>query len=134
MKEWFTLASEQAIVVINLLALVVIVVAALEAFIKSVRGMFSPLTANERRDVWLRFARWLVAGLTFQLAADIIESSITTSWESVGRLGAIAGIRTFLNYFLERDVAETREMQHASGSPARSVTGDVSAPSRPETP
>jgi uncharacterized membrane protein len=134
MKEWFTFASEQAIVVINLLALVVIVVAALEAFIKSVRGMFSPLTANERRDVWLRFARWLVAGLTFQLAADIIESSITTSWESVGRLGAIAGIRTFLNYFLERDVAETREMQHASGSPARSVTGDVSAPSRPETP
>jgi uncharacterized membrane protein len=127
MKEWFTLASEHAIVVIDLLALVLIVVAALEAFIKSARGMFSPLTANERRDVWLRFARWLVAGLTFQLAADIIESSITTNWESVGRLGAIAFIRTFLNYFLERDVAEAREVQHAPERSAES-TGEVSTP------
>jgi len=112
MKELFTLASEHAILVIDALALVLIVIAAIEAFIKSIRGMFSPLTGSERRDIWLRFARWMVAALTFQLAADIIESSITTSWESVARLGAIAVIRTFLNYFLERDVAETRELQH----------------------
>jgi len=111
MKELFTLASEHAILVIDALALVIIVFAALEAFIRSIRGMFAALPAHERRDIWLRFARWLVAGLTFQLAADVIESSITTSWESVGRLGAIAVIRTFLDYFLERDVAEARERQ-----------------------
>jgi uncharacterized membrane protein len=45
------------------------------------------------------------------LAADIIESSISTSWESVGRLAAIAVIRTFLNYFLERDLSEVRERE-----------------------
>lgn len=112
MKELFTLASDHAILVIDALALVIIVFAALEAFIRSIRGMFAPLPAHERREVWLRFARWLVAGLTFQLAADIIESSITTSWESVARLAAVAVIRTFLNYFLERDVAEARERQH----------------------
>jgi uncharacterized membrane protein len=117
MKELFTLASEHAILVIDALALVIIVFAAIEAFIRSVRGMFSPLPAHERRDIWLRFARWLVAGLTFQLAADIVESSITTSWESVGRLGAIAVVRTFLNYFLERDVAEARELQHPPEPP-----------------
>ena len=117
MKELFTLASEHAIIVIDALALVIIVFAALEAFIRSIRGMFSPLPAHERRDIWLRFARWLVAGLTFQLAADIIESSITTSWEAVARLGAVAVIRTFLNYFLERDVADTRERQHQPESP-----------------
>ncbi len=117
MKELFTLASEHAILVIDALALVIIVFAAIEAFIKSVRGMFSPMPAHERRDIWLRFARWLVAALTFQLAADIIESSITTSWESVARLGAVAVIRTFLNYFLERDVAETRDRQHQPETP-----------------
>lgn len=117
MKELFTAASEQAIVVIDALALVIIVFAALEAFIKGIRAMFTPLTGQERRDIWLRFARWLVAGLTFQLAADIVESSITTSWESVARLGAIAVIRTFLNYFLERDVAEARELQHKPEAP-----------------
>jgi uncharacterized membrane protein len=74
--------------------------------------MFSSPTGHERRDIWLRFARWLIAGLTFQLAADIIETSITTSWQAVARLGAIALIRTFLNYFLERDLSEVRARQH----------------------
>jgi len=117
MKEWLTIASETAIAVIDLLALVIIVYGALEAFISVVRGVFSPLSGHERRDIWLRFARWLVAALTFQLAADIIETSITTSWRALVQIGAIAVIRTFLNYFLERDVAEARQLQHEPDSP-----------------
>ena len=58
------------------------------------------------RDIWLRYGRWLVAGLTFQLAADILETSIAPSWDEVGKLAAIAAIRTGLNYFLERDLNE----------------------------
>jgi uncharacterized membrane protein len=54
----------------------------------------------------VRYGRWLVAGLTFQLAADIIGTSVAPSWQEVGQLGAIAVIRTFLNFFLERDLAE----------------------------
>jgi uncharacterized membrane protein len=60
-------------------------------------------------DVWLRLGRWLVAGLTFQLAADVLATAVTTSWEEVGRLAAIAAIRTFLNFFLERDISDIRE-------------------------
>ena len=56
--------------------------------------------------MWGRYARWLIAGLTFQLAADIIETSVTTSWEAIARVAAIAVIRTFLNFFLERDYVE----------------------------
>ena len=118
MKELFTVASEHAILVVDALALVIIVFAALEAFIKGIRAMFSPLTGQERRDIWLRFARWLVAALTFQLAADIIESAITESWEAVGRLAAVALIRTFLDYFLERDMNEVRGTARATETPA----------------
>jgi uncharacterized membrane protein len=71
--------------------------------------MFSSLSEPERRDVWVRYAHWLVAGLTFQLAADIIETSITTSWDAIGRIAAVAVIRTFLNFFLERDLTEIGE-------------------------
>ncbi len=68
--------------------------------------------------MWLRHARWLIAGLTFQLAADIIETAITPSWADIGRIAAIAAIRTALNYFLERDLAEMRERPHEpSGRP-----------------
>jgi uncharacterized membrane protein len=111
MKEWFTLATESVILVIDAMALVIIAVGTVEAFIAGIRAMFSSPSGHERRDIWLRFARWLVAGLTFQLAADILETSITTDWNAVGRIGAIAVIRTFLNYFLERDFAEVRERQ-----------------------
>ena len=47
-------------------------------------------------------------GLNLQLAADVLETAITTSWDEVARLAAIAAIRTFLNYFLERDLGEIR--------------------------
>ena len=60
-----------------------------------------------------------MAALTFQLAADIIETSITTRWEALGRLAAIAVIRTFLNYFLERDIADTRARERASNPEIR---------------
>jgi uncharacterized membrane protein len=49
---------------------------------------------------------WLLLGLEFTLAADIIGSVMTPSWEEIGQLGAIALIRTFLNYFLGRDLEE----------------------------
>ena len=116
MKEWLIFATERAAIVIDALALIIIVIGTIEAFISGVRGMFSSPTGHERRDIWLRFARWLIAGLTFQLAADIIETSITTSWQAVARLGAIALIRTFLNYFLERDLSEVRARQHEVAS------------------
>ena len=76
----------------------------LEAFIRVLPLALGRSSEHEKREVWLRFGRWLVAGLTFQLAADIIETSITTNWEAIGRIAAIAVIRTFLNYFLERDL------------------------------
>ena len=42
-----------------------------------------------------------------------LKPKITSSWEAVGRIAAIAVIRTFLNDFLERDPGEIRERQGA---------------------
>ncbi|MBR1224590.1 MULTISPECIES: DUF1622 domain-containing protein [unclassified Bradyrhizobium] len=117
MKQWLVFATENAIVFIDALALVIIVVGTVEAFFGGLRAMLGSPSGHERRDIWLRYARWLVAGLTFQLAADIIETSITTSWEAVGRIAAIALIRTFLNYFLDRDLEEVNRRQREFDQP-----------------
>src|SRR5262245_1872275 len=111
MKEWLIVSTEHAIVVIDILAFIIVIVGTAEAFFNGVRAMLSPSLGYAQRYVWLRFARWLVAALTFQLAADIIETSIRTDWDTVGRIAAVAVIRTFLNYFLERDLNEVRERQ-----------------------
>jgi uncharacterized membrane protein len=48
----------------------------------------------------------LALALEFLLAADIVGTAVTPTWESIGLLAAIAGIRTFLNYFLHQEVRE----------------------------
>jgi uncharacterized membrane protein len=111
MKQWLIIATENAIVVIDAMALVIVVVATAEAFFAGLRSMISAPDGHDRREIWLRYARWLVAALTFQLAADIIETSITTNWEAIGRIGAVAVIRTFLNHFLDRDLDDVRRRQ-----------------------
>ena len=124
MQEWLAFISEYAIVLIDAIALVVIVFGTLQAAVAVARGVFSPYDGPQRRAIWLNYARWLIAGLTFQLAADIIETSITTEWEAIGRVAAIAVIRTFLNYFLERDLSDMRELQ--AGSKSERAAGPAS--------
>jgi uncharacterized membrane protein len=62
----------------------------------------------------LTFSRFLVIALEFQLAADIIATAVAPDFEQIGKLGAIAVIRTFLNYFLMREIREEEERVKAS--------------------
>lgn len=116
MTEWLTFLSERVIVLIDALALLVIVVGTVEVVIRLVHALIRPVTNYLLRDAWLHYSRWLVAALTFQLAADIIETSISTNWQTIGRVAAVAVIRTFLNYFLDRDLEVVRQRQRDSSS------------------
>lgn len=51
----------------------------------------------------------LALALEFLLAADIVGTAVSPTWEAIGLLAAIAGIRTFLNYFLQKEVKEIEE-------------------------
>ena len=86
-------------------AVIIIAGASLEAFLRLL-WMVATIgaTHGERKAIWQRFGMWLLLGLEFELAADIIRSVVSPSWADLGQLGAIAVIRTFLNYFLEKDL------------------------------
>lgn len=95
---------------IETIAIAVIAIGALQAVIGVARvGMHSGDATKEQRDVWMKFARWLVAGLTFQLAADVVNTSFSPTWDEIGHLAAVAVIRTFLSYFLDREMIEKSE-------------------------
>lgn len=68
------------------------------------------LAKRERRDVFagarLKLARYLALALELQLSADVLSTAIAPSWDQIGKLGAIAVIRTALNYFLRREMRE----------------------------
>jgi len=42
--------------------------------------------------------------LEFLLGADILRTAVAPSWQEIGQLAAIVVIRTFLNYFLQREL------------------------------
>ncbi len=109
MEPWFNEISEHASLMLNLAALLVVVLGSVEVLLSMVRLMLRSTSDDDKRLAWLRYGRWLVAALTFQLAADIVESSVIRSWHEIGRLAAIAGVRTFLNYFLDRDISTVAE-------------------------
>jgi uncharacterized membrane protein len=116
MEEWLQIIAKGTVVTIEAMALIIIVIAAVEAFFVGLWTAFVLPMGNRRvRITWLRFDRWLVAALTFLLAADIVGTSIAPTWQEIGRVGAIAVIRTFLNYFLGRDMDELRAGTTESG-------------------
>jgi uncharacterized membrane protein len=73
---------------------------------------------GRRKEVWLSFGMWLLLGLEFELAADIIRTVISPTWIQMGQLAMIAAIRTFLSYFLEKDL----EKYEPPGSSERAAT------------
>ena len=50
------------------------------------------------------FGNWLATALEFQLAADILATTVDPDLDSLIKLGIIAVIRTFLNYFLAKEL------------------------------
>jgi len=76
-------------------------------------------TADELmgREIWLKFATWILLGLEFALAADLLRTAVAPTWEDIAKLAVIAAIRTMLNYFLAKDIAAFDAARQSSGIP-----------------
>jgi uncharacterized membrane protein len=123
MEELFVRIAETASLFVELVAVLVVLYGALEAFAKVAWIVVTPGTTHgERKAVWRRFGMWLLLGLEFALAADIIDSVISPTWQDVGKLGAIAVIRTFLNYFLEKDLEHAEASEEIVSEPPAAVS------------
>ncbi len=114
---FFSVASAIALAG-EVLAVLIVAVGTIEAGIRVVGIIARPAASHgARKELWRRFGMWLLLALEFELAADIVRSVMSPSWQDIAELGAIAVIRTFLNYFLEKDLSE------AGDSAASPVTG-----------
>ncbi len=102
-------------------AAVIIAYGAIEALWGMARAVLAKRSVGARKQAWLRFGVWLLLGLEFELAADIIRTAISPTWADIGQLAAIGAIRTFLNYFLEKDL-EKYEPRQQRGKPGEEVT------------
>lgn len=97
-------------------AAIIVAIAVIEAFARSL-FLFLPARwrssvthhLSEKEEVRLRLGRWLAIALEFLLAADILKTAVAPSWDDIGKLAAIATLRTLLNYFLEKEIDKEEE-------------------------
>jgi len=118
MEHWLAVIVAHVVTIIQVMALLVVAYGTLEAFAHSVRAMFRAPGTRDFREGYIRFARWLIVALTFQLAADIVQTTFAPSWDELGQLAAIAAIRAFINYFLEHDLELQEKARRAAQASA----------------
>lgn len=110
MEETFRNAASYVALLLESLVVLTVAAGAIEALYRTVLAGIAPGSTDwSRRAVWLRFAGWILLSLEFALGADIVRTAIAPSWDDIGKLGAIAGIRTFLGFFLGRDLETAEE-------------------------
>jgi len=66
----------------------------------------------------------MVLALEFQVAADILKTSLSPTWEDILLLGATIALRTILNYLLERELAMLDSDYHLLDKPQIPPSGD----------
>jgi uncharacterized membrane protein len=115
MEDLFREVSQGVALALEAVSVLMIAIGAIQALARILVPLLRrDATQGRLRAAWLVLARWLVLGLEFMLAADIVRTAIAPTWDDIGMLAAIAVIRTFLNYFLERDMKEAREPEVAT--------------------
>ena len=75
---------------------------------------------DTNNEIRLYLGQYLVLGLEFQLGADVLATAVAPTLDEVILLGAIATIRTVLNYFLSQELE--RERREAAATSGRDVT------------
>jgi len=95
--------------IISGLGAIVVIWGITEAIKAFISLKFSPSgkeTVSESETIRQRLGAHLLLGLEIFIAADIISSAVSPSWEKLGILAATVGIRTVLSYFLRMELKQ----------------------------
>lgn len=76
------------------------------AVIKTLLNYFSLLKSSKisKEEIRVQFGSSVAVSLELLLGADVLATAVAPSWDDIGKLAAIAVLRTALNYFLEREL------------------------------
>ncbi|GBF82300.1 DUF1622 domain-containing protein [Aphanothece sacrum] len=115
--EYLEANLHQWVLLFKLLLDFVSVVCVVYGFFVSVRSVIIAFPRSRSfplAQLRLEFASWLALALEFQLGADVVATTVAPSFEALGKLGIIAVIRTFLNYFLTKELDAKRSQDKVS--------------------
>ena len=98
--------------IVEVLGAIIIAVALIRFVAAYARRLFDKDHYLHNAMLRVKFGSALAITLELLLAADILRTAVAPTWEDIGKLAAIAAIRTGLNYFLERELREIEDRVH----------------------
>jgi uncharacterized membrane protein len=114
LEEWVILGISYLVPIVEACGAVVIVLGVIRTLVQYVRGRLQ-LDVECLASMRLQLVPSLVMGLDFQLAADVLKTAISPTWDHILVLGALIALRTTLNFLLERELHHTVSAMPAPG-------------------
>lgn len=108
MKEVAEFITKHLSSFVEILAAFVIAVALVQFIFRYLNNLRKRHFEQENQNIRIQFGSSLTIALELLLAADILATAIAPTWDDIGKLAAIATLRTALNYFLERELKESK--------------------------
>ena len=115
MTEQLHRGADALALVAEAMGVAIVAIGLLRALVRYLRDLRARAQAFPSEGVRLTLGRSLALALEFLLAADILRTAVDPSWEELGRLAAIAAIRTALNFFLQHEIAREEQDLRESG-------------------
>ena len=116
LAESLRLVAQTIATLVEGVGVAIVAVAVVLATARYLAGLAARRQTLPSDSVRLGLGRSLALSLEFLLGADILRTAVEPSWDEIGRLAAIAAIRTALNFFLQREIAGEASMAAADAA------------------
>jgi uncharacterized membrane protein len=94
---------------VEILAAIIIGFAVIKTLYNYFQGIKRTAQKISKEEIRVQFGSSVAVSLELLLGADVLATAVAPSWDDIGKLAAIAVIRTLLNYFLERELGRMHE-------------------------
>ncbi|MEP7232416.1 MAG: DUF1622 domain-containing protein [Ginsengibacter sp.] len=96
---------------VEILAAVIIGIAVIKTLINYSSLLKKSTIKISKEEIRVQFGSSVAVSLELLLGADVLTTAVAPSWDGIGKLAAIAVLRTALNYFLERELKHMSKMR-----------------------
>ena len=104
MKETAEFLTKSLSSAVEIAAAFIIGLALLQVLYRYVHLLLVKTDTTTNEEIRIKFGSTVAVALELLVGADVLATAVAPTWDDIGKLAAIAILRTALNYFLEREL------------------------------
>lgn len=104
MENWAEYITSFLSNAVEIIAALIIGIAILQFLYRYALQLFNPNEHISNEKLRIKFGSSVALALELLLGADVLATAVAPTWNEIGKLAAIAALRTALNFFLEREL------------------------------